>query len=402
MPHELAKGYHYMDAFSGKTLRLDSYEKDQHIGRKLYLYCITIHAGMVWGLPYQILLLLACLGVAVQAYSGFSPYLRRAFRKPAGNGLRLKLAKKSVEAVSICSFELVHPEGKRLPPFSAGSHIDVHLPDGIVRQYSLCNDPDDAHRYVIGVLLHPESRGGSRAMHDVLKVGDLVQVSLPRNHFALDHAAKRSLLIAGGIGITPILCMAERLSNAGADFSLHYCSRNRMRTAFMQRIRSSAFAQRVHFYFSDEPESARIDLDTLLSNPDQETHLYVCGPSGFMDAVLGKAAEHGWPAALLHREYFSGAVQSSDQDVAFDVKLASSGKVIRVERTQTVLAALARCGVTVQSSCAEGVCGTCLTRVIEGNPDHRDLFLTAQERARMDSFLPCCSRATSGMLVLDL
>lgn len=401
-PHSVAKGYHYMDAYSGATLRLDHYFADQHLGRKIYLYCIAIHAGMIGGLAYQMLLLLACLGVAVQAYSGASPYLRRLLRKPARDALELKLVNRTVEADGICSFEFADPRGKPLPAFGAGAHIDVRVGDGPVRQYSLCNDPDETHRYVIGVLRHADSRGGSRAMHEVLRVGDTVQASLPKNHFPLEHAAARSVLLAGGIGITPILCMAERLARAGAEFELHYCARSPKRAAFLGRIAASAFAERVAYYFGDEGAAGHIDFDKVLAQPVSGAHLYVCGPSGFMDAALAAAARNGWPAAQLHREYFAGAVADSTQDVAFDVKLASSGKVIHVGQSQTVLAALTAHGVEVQTSCAEGVCGSCLTRVLDGEPLHRDVFLTTQERALNDRFLPCCSRSCGGTLVLDL
>lgn len=400
-PHELAKGYHYMDAFTGATLRLENYLADQHIGRKIYLYCISIHAGMIWGLPYQLLLLVGGLGVGVQAYSGFSPYLRRKFRKSVKTSLSLKLVKKTVEADDICSFEFADPKGKMLPPFSAGSHIDVTVGDGIVRQYSLCNDPQDTHRYLIGVLRHADSRGGSRAMHE-LDVGDMVDVSVPKNHFPLDHSHRRSLLLAGGIGVTPILCMAERLANVGAEFSMHYCTRSKKRTAFMERIKRSSFAPRVAFHFSDGPAEQLIDIPALLDCPDADTHLYVCGPAGFMDLVIATAQEKGWPDAHVHREYFAGASYGAENNLAFDVKLASTGKIIHVAKEKSVTTALAECGIDIPISCAEGVCGTCLTRVMEGELEHRDRFLTAEERARNDQFTPCCSRARGALLVLDL
>jgi vanillate O-demethylase ferredoxin subunit len=401
-PHTIAKGYHYMDAFTGETLRLERYFEDQHIGRKIYLYCIAIHAGMIWGLPYQLLLLVGSLGVGVQAYSGFSPYLRRTFRKSVKSQLALKLVKKTLEADDIYSFEFADPKGKMLPPFSAGSHIDVNTGDGLIRQYSLCNDPKDTHRYVIGILRHATSRGGSRAMHDDLKVGDVVHISAPKNHFAMDHSAKRSLLLAGGIGVTPILCMAERLSNVGADFSMHYCARSVKRAAFLHRIKQSAFAGRVSLHFSDGPAEQLLDIPAVLDHADPGTHLYVCGPSGFMDLVIATAREKGWPDAQVHREYFSGEAHSSELDVAFDVKLASTGRVIRIAREKTVAAALAECGIEIPTSCSEGVCGTCLTRVLEGEIEHHDRFLTAEERARNDQFTPCCSRARGPVLVLDL
>lgn len=400
--HELAKGYHYMDAFTGETLRLDHYAVDQHIGRKIYLYCIVLHAGMIWGLPYQLLLLLATLGVGVQAYSGFSPYLRRKLRKSVQTSLSLKLVKKTVEAEGICSFEFADRKGKILPPFSAGSHIDITLGNGLIRQYSLCNDPQETHRYVVGVLLHGNSRGGSRAMHEDLQVGDVVEVSVPKNHFPLDHAAKRSLLLAGGIGVTPILCMAERLANAGADFTMHYCTRSAKRTAFMERIKQSSFAHRVSFHFSDGPAAQLIDIPAVLDKPLPDTHLYVCGPSGFMDLVIATAQEKGWPATHVHREYFAGEIHSTVNNVAFDVKLASSGKIIHVAKEKSVVSALAECGIDIPTSCSEGVCGTCLTRVLAGEMEHRDRFLTAEERARNDQFTPCCSRSRNPLVVLDL
>jgi vanillate O-demethylase ferredoxin subunit len=401
-PHTIAKGYHYMDAFTGETLKLEHYFEDQHIGRKIYLYCIAIHAGMVWGLPYQLLLLVASLGVGVQAYSGFSPYLRRRLRKPANSHLALKLVKKTLEADDIYSFEFSDPKGKTLPPFSAGAHIDVNIGAGLIRQYSLCNDPNETHRYVIGVLRHANSRGGSIAMHDKLMVGDTVNLSMPKNHFAMDHSAKRFLLLAGGIGVTPILCMAERLSSGGADFSMHYCARSVERAAFLNRIKQSAFAKRVSLHFNDGPAEQLLDVPKVLDRPDPDTHLYVCGPSGFMDLVIATAREKGWTDSQVHREYFSGETHSSEHDMAFDIKLASTGDVIHVAKEKSVVAALAEVGIEIPTSCSEGVCGTCLTRVLAGEIEHHDRFLTAEERARNDQFTPCCSRARGPLLVLDL
>jgi ferredoxin-NADP reductase len=400
-PHDIAKSYLYLDAYTGATRRLLHYATDIPLGRKVYLYCIALHSGLVGGLPYQILLLLACVGIVTLAYSGFSPYLRRKLRTPANRMLPLRVAKKTQEASGICSFELVDPSGKQLPAFSAGSHIDVRLGPGLLRQYSLCNDPAETGRYLIGVQLAPDSRGGSRALH-ALECGATVEVSAPKNHFPLSHSAGRSLLFAGGIGITPMLSMAERLSSCGVEFEMHYSTRSRERTAFLGRIAASRFASRVTFHFSEDRGGKDFDAEALLGKPDLGTHLYVCGPTGYMNAIIGAAQRAGWPDAHVHREYFSGAVAHNDADAAFDVKVASSGQVIRVAKNQTVLAALNACGVDVQASCAEGVCGSCLTRVLDGEPEHRDLFLTAADRARNDRFLPCCSRSSGPMLVLDL
>lgn len=400
-PHEDAKSYLYLDAYSGEVLRLQHYATDVPLGRKIYLYCIALHSGLVGGLVYQLVLLLACLGIAVLAYSGASPYLRRKLRRPAGATLSLQVMRRRVEAEGIVGIELADPSGKPLPPFSAGAHIDVMLGGGLVRQYSLCNDPGETYRYQIAVQLAADSRGGSKAMH-ALREGAKVEASLPKNHFALVPAARRTLLFAGGIGITPILAMAVQLARAGAEFELHYCTRSRSRTAFLERLSSSSFASRVHFHFSEGPHGARFDPKAAIPKPDPGTHLYVCGPASYIDAVVDAATRLGWQDANLHREYFKGAAAHADSDTAFDLKLARSGKVIHVAKGQTALAALQACGVDVQVSCGEGTCGTCLTRVLDGEPDHRDVFLSAADRARKDSFLPCCSRAVSSLLVVDL
>ena len=313
----------------------------------------------------------------------------------------VRIARKTAEAVDICSFELVDPDGNALPAFAAGSHVDVHLPDGLVRQYSLANDPRDTHHYLIAVLLDAHSRGGSIAMH-ALQIGATISISDPKNHFALAHNVRHSVLIAGGIGITPILCMAERLAHVGASFDLHYCTRSAERTAFADRIRGSSFARNAHLHHDDGPAGQEFDAAKAIGAPQEDVHLYVCGPTGFMDAVLGTARGLGWPDNRLHREYFAGGVATSVDDGAFEVQLASSGAVIRVAPDQSVVAALAAAGVSVAVSCEQGVCGTCLTRVIEGTPDHRDMYLTSDEQARCDQFTPCCSRSKSPRLVLDL
>jgi vanillate monooxygenase ferredoxin subunit len=313
----------------------------------------------------------------------------------------VRITRKTTEAVDICSFELADPEGRALPPFAAGSHIDVHLPGGLVRQYSLANDPRDTHRYLIAVLRDTNSRGGSVGMH-ALQPGALIGISDPKNHFALAHDAQHSVLIAGGIGITPILCMAERLAQVGASFQLHYCTRSVERTAFVERMRGSAFAKQVQFHHDDGPAEQKLDARAAIGAPRDGVHLYVCGPTGFMDWVLGAARELGWPDDRLHREYFAAAATKPDDDGAFEVQVASSGAVIRVAPDQSVVAALAAAGIEVAVSCEQGVCGTCLTRVLEGTPDHRDMYLTPDEQAKCDQFTPCCSRAKTPRLVLDL
>jgi len=315
--------------------------------------------------------------------------------------IAVKVLRKQQEAVGIASFELARVDGAGLPPFSAGSHIDVQVPGGLTRQYSLCNDAAEQHRYRIAVLRDPASRGGSVAMHDALQEGDTLLISEPRNHFPLVHA-KRTLLFAGGIGVTPLLCMAQRLQAIGADFDMHYSARSPDRTAFRDEIAASAFAPRVHFHYDDGDAAQKLDLQAVLGAPEGGKHLYVCGPTGYIDLVVQAAKDAGWAADNIHLEYFGAAPQDTSGDGSFQVKIASSGQVYEVGAEETVVHALQKHGVDILVSCEQGVCGTCITRVLEGECDHRDLYFTDEEKARNDQFTPCCSRAKSKMLVLDL
>ncbi|WP_343721831.1 PDR/VanB family oxidoreductase [Herbaspirillum seropedicae] len=315
--------------------------------------------------------------------------------------LQVKVAARREEAHDIIALELVAVDGAALPAFTAGAHIDVHLPGGLVRQYSLCNAPHEQHRYQIGVLRDVNSRGGSVAVHEALKLGDILTISTPRNQFAL-VPAQHSLLLAGGIGVTPILCMAEALAAAGASFEMHYCARSPARQAFRERIAASGFAARVVHHYDDGEAAQKLDLDALLAQADPATHLYVCGPAGFIAHVVDTARARGWPEAQVHFEYFGTAPVKADGNGAFEVKLASSGQVYTIPPERTVIQVLCEHGVDVPVSCEQGICGTCLTRVLEGEPDHRDQYLTDEERAANDQFTPCCSRARSALLVLDL
>lgn len=315
--------------------------------------------------------------------------------------ISVQVLRKKQEATGIASFELARPDGAALPGFSAGSHIDVQVPGGLTRQYSLCNDATEQHRYRIAVLRDPASRGGSVAMHDQLKEGDVVLISEPRNHFPLVHAQK-TLLFAGGIGVTPLLCMAQRLQAIGADFALHYSARSPDRTAFRDEIAGSPFAARVQFHFDDGDTAQKLDLPAVLGKPQPGTHLYVCGPTGYIDHVVKTATGLGWPADQVHLEYFGAAPQDTTGDRAFQVKIASSGASYEVPANQTVVQALQAQGIEIMVSCEQGVCGTCITRVLEGECDHRDLYFTDEEKAKHDQFTPCCSRAKGPVLVLDL
>jgi vanillate O-demethylase ferredoxin subunit len=313
----------------------------------------------------------------------------------------VKVVRRKQEAQDIASFELARPDGAPLPAFSAGSHIDVQVPGGLTRQYSLCNDAAENHRYRIAVLRDANSRGGSAGMHDAVKEGDTLLISEPRNHFPLVHA-QRTLLFAGGIGVTPLLAMAQRLATTGADFTLHYSTRSAARTAFRDEIMASAYAPRVRFHFDDGDAGQKLDLAAELGAPQPGTHIYVCGPTGFIDFVVQTAKGLGWPQDQVHLEYFGAAAQDTAGDRAFQVKVASSGAVYEVAADQTVVQALQAHGIEILTSCEQGVCGTCITRVLQGECDHRDLYFTDEEKAKNDQFTPCCSRAKSQVLVLDL
>jgi vanillate O-demethylase ferredoxin subunit len=318
-----------------------------------------------------------------------------------GNGLlRVAVHSKRLEAANIVSLELRSIEGAPLPPFTAGAHVDVHLPGGIVRQYSLCNDPKERLRYTIAVLRENQSRGGSSLLHDKIQVGDLLHISKPRNNFALLENASSTFLLAGGIGVTPLLAMAERLAALQADFRLHYCGRSPEQMAFRDRLANARFAERVHLHFDNGAESQRMNAEVLFARPVRNAHIYVCGPVGFIDHIVSSARGHGWPDEQIHREYFAAAPGAFGGD-SFRVKIASTREILDVPEDRTVVDVLAAAGVHIPVACEQGVCGTCLTGVLAGQIEHHDLYLTEQERVAGQQFLPCCSRG-KGLIVLDL
>jgi len=291
---------------------------------------------------------------------------------------------------------LAHSDGIDLPPFSAGAHIDLHLAEDLVRPYSLCGDPNDRRYYQLGILKDSKSQGGSLAAH-ALNEGDRVQVSDPRNLFALEETASHCLLIGGGIGITPMLAMAAELHASGRSFSLHYCARTREQAAFICQLEQAPYADRVHLHFSD---IQRLNLATVLSDVPANTHVYTCGPTRLMDAVSEQAAAAGYRPEQVHQECFSAGVVTGG--AAFEVFAAASGITVQVLENQSIVEALALAGLKVCVSCKQGICGSCLTDVLEGEPDHRDSYLTDEEKADGDQILLCCSRAKSARLVIDL
>ena len=298
-------------------------------------------------------------------------------------------------AEGVRSYELVALDDQPLPAFSAGAHIDLHLPSGLVRQYSLWNNPQETHRYCIAVLRDPASRGGSVEVHERLQEGDTLTISAPRNHFPLQDGGCVRLL-AGGIGITPILAMAHQLLQQERDFELHYCFRSPQQAALLDQFQQPALAARSQLHCSQN--GTRMDAAAVLASPAADEQLYICGSQAFIDQMLATAHIAGWDESQLHREYFNADVSTSGD--SFEVRVGD--RSFRVGPEQTVAEVLEANGLPVAVSCGKGICGSCLTKVVEGEPDHRDLYLTEEEQAANDLFTPCCSRARSAYLVLDL
>ncbi len=314
--------------------------------------------------------------------------------------MELEVVAREELATDIVGLVLADPAGQELPPFSAGSHIDVEIAPDLIRQYSLCNTPQDRTRYEIAVLKDPASRGGSVKLHEALTEGVRVRVSEPRNHFALEHSDAKAILLGGGIGVTPLLCMAERLGVMGAPFELHYCTRSPDRTAFRDRIARAVYADNVHFHYDDGAPAQLLDPAALFAGAARASHVYVCGPAGFIDWIYGAAEKAGFPQKQIHREYFTAApvVVPEGGEGAFEIQIASTGAVYAVPADKSVAQVLEENGIGVPISCEQGVCGTCITRVLQGEPDHRDM-LALDGNAE---FTPCCSRSFTPMLVLDL
>jgi tetrachlorobenzoquinone reductase len=310
--------------------------------------------------------------------------------------LRLRLHAATWEAPDIHSYELRPPAGGDLPPFTAGAHIDLTLPSGLVRSYSLVNSQTERHRYVMAIQKDRASRGGSRWLHDNLRIGDLVNVAGPRNNFALNEAASHSILIAGGIGITPILSMIDRLETLDRRWQLVYCARKRAGTAFVAALENKP---QVRFNFDEEPGSRMLDIAALVAAAPADAHFYCCGPLPMLEAF--ERASASLPRERVHVEYFT-AKEAAAREGGFTLVLAKSGREVPVPAGKTILDALHDVGIDVPHSCTEGICGTCETRVLEGIPDHRDLILTADERAANKTMMICCSGSKSEKLVLEL
>lgn len=299
------------------------------------------------------------------------------------------------EADHILGFRLEPLRGARFPAFTAGAHVEVTLQPDLKRSYSLLNDPSDQDGYEIGVQLDPESRGGSQHIHEHWRPGQVIEVSEPRNLFPLKEDARHSILIAGGIGVTPMLAMMARLEALGRSWEMHYAVRSRNRAAFLERLEGR---DNVFITIDDEPDTPRLDLPRLIASVPAESHVYCCGPGGMLNAFR----EHAGPLGeRMHFEYFS-----ADTNVAveggYTLQLRRSARVIPVAAGETMLDALLAAGVEVGFACYEGVCGSCRVQVVEGVPDHRDHFLTQDEKDANNAVMACCSGARTPSLTLDL
>ena len=305
------------------------------------------------------------------------------------------------ETPAIRSFVLAPADGGDLPKWTAGAHVDIITHSGLRRSYSLANDPADRTRYVIGVLREREGRGGSAWMHDHLKAGDTLKVVPPINNFPVDESAAQHILIAGGIGITPILVMGRALKAKGAKVHLNYCTKSRDETAFLAEV-EQVFGDDVTFYHDGGDPSKGIDLKAYLKDRPEGAHLYICGPAGLI--LAAEAAASHWPEGTVHYELFAAPGQSrSWHNEPFTVYLSRRKQEITVPADKSLLEAVREAGVALDSSCEEGLCSTCIARVISGGIEHRDQVLSAAEKARGDRILTCISRAMPGeRLVLDL
>lgn len=308
--------------------------------------------------------------------------------------LKLRLTALAWKSETVRTLELRALDGGELPAFEAGGHMDLHLPNGLVRSYSLTNSPSERRRYVLGVARDRASRGGSTFVHDQLRVGDVLQVAAPRNLFHLDEAAP-AILFGGGIGVTPLLSMSARLAMLPQPWRLYYAVRTRAEAAFLGDL--APYGDHVQLHCDDEA-AGLLDLAGVIAAAPPGSHLYCCGPAPMM-SLFGELTRSVDPARV-HVEHFT-PVEAAAVAGGFLVELARLKRVIAIPQGSTILEALANAGVMVPNSCRQGVCGTCETRVIAGLPDHRDSVLTAEERASNASMMICCSGSLTERLVLD-
>ncbi|MGH8812599.1 MAG: PDR/VanB family oxidoreductase [Advenella sp.] len=315
--------------------------------------------------------------------------------------IRTKIRQIRLESEETASFELLPINGQDMPSFTPGAHIDIHFPNGMRRSYSLVNDCAERRHYKIAVKKEAESRGGSKWMHDSARVGMTLDISHPSNDFELAETASHTILIAGGIGITPIMPMIARLVELGLSWELHYSARSIAHMAFRDELQVLATSgnSAINLYVDNITESERLDIDTISKTAASNAHLYCCGPSGMIEAFV--AATQNREPETVHYERFVSA-QAAATDGGFEVKLARDGRTLRVSEGKSILDTLLDAGLDVPYACTQGICGSCETTVLDGTPDHRDECLSDQQRATNKSIIICCSGSHSKTLTLDL
>lgn len=315
--------------------------------------------------------------------------------------MSLSVTRAEPAARGIQCFELRHPDGAELPPFTAGAHVAVRTPSGALRQYSLAGDPADRSRYLIAVKREGNGRGGSLSLVDGVRAGQTLEVGLPQNLFELDARARSFVLIAGGIGITPFMSMARQLLAEGTrPFTLYYLTRDPESSAFLDELGGADFAPHVVLHHDGGDPSRGYDLWPVLEKPGstQGRHVYCCGPAPLMEAVRDMTGH--WPSSAVHFESFGADTRPHADDQPFEVRLERSGRIFQVPVGRSILDELRAQGVSVSSSCESGTCGSCKTGLLDGEADHRDLVLMDEEKK--DHIMVCVSRAKSPCLVLDL
>lgn len=313
--------------------------------------------------------------------------------------LNVRIHAITYSAEGVLLFDLRPLDAGTLPAFGPGAHIDIHMPKGLSRSYSLLNDSSERHRYVVGVQKDRESRGGSVWMHESARVGSSLTIVGPRNNFPLSEDAPHSVFIAGGIGVTPLWCMIQRLNSLGRPWTLHYSARTRNAAALLDPVSKTEWADRVKLNFDDTSGGKFLDIAAIVAAAPAGAHFYCCGPAPMLKAFETACA--AVDPVRVHLEYF-GAKEAPAVGGGFTVRLVRSGRKVPIQQGQTILEALQSAGIDVPSSCQQGVCGVCETVVIEGIPDHRDLVLSEAERTSNKTMMICCSGSLTPELVLDL
>lgn len=311
--------------------------------------------------------------------------------------IQVIVTRKAAMTSRVCLLALSAADGSALPRWTPGAHIDLFLANDMIRQYSLCGKLGE-DTYQVAVQLEAEGKGGSKYIHEVLEEGAELTISEPRNHFPLTDDKSPSVFFAAGIGITPFLPMIEQCQSQSRDFILHYAV-----SCAEDSLLSDEYAALKNVVLHDKAiKQERMNISRALAAVPPEAHVYVCGPGNFINDVLALAADAGIAGNRLHREFFSAEPIDHSNDGSFEVEIASTGQIIQIGENDTILTALEDEGLFIPVSCEEGVCGTCVTRLLGGEADHKDVFLTDEEKAQMDQIAVCCSRAKSPRLILDL